>query len=134
MPSKPQSLIKRTDPSGKLLRDLRPLIVDARQDVARFVNSALVILYWKVGQRIHKAVLKERRAEYGEKILTALSANLVAEFGPGFNEKSLRRMVQFAEVFPEERIVATLSRQLGWSHFVEIIPLKYDLQREERGR
>jgi predicted nuclease of restriction endonuclease-like (RecB) superfamily len=54
----------------------------------------------------------------------------VAEFGPGFNEKSLRRMVQFAEVFPEERIVATLSRQLGWSHFVEIIPFKDNLQRE----
>ena len=130
MRGKTQSFIKRTDPSGKLLKDLRTLIIEARQDVARFVNSALVILYWKVGQRIHKDVLKERRAEYGEQVLTALSANLVAEFGPGFKEKSLRRMVQFAEVFPEERIVATLSRQLGWSHFVEIIPLKGDLQRE----
>ena len=130
MTSKTQSLVKRTGPSGKLLNELRTLITDARQEVARFVNSALVMLYWKVGQRIHKDVLKERRAEYGEQILPALSANLVAEFGPGFNEKSLRRMVQFAELFPEERIVATLSRQLGWSHFVEIIPLKDELQRE----
>ena len=130
MTSKTQSLVKRTGPSGKLLNDLRTLITDARQEVARFVNSALVMLYWKVGQRIHKDVLKERRAEYGEQILPALSANLVAEFGPGFNEKSLRRMVQFAKLFPEERIVATLSRQLGWSHFVEIIPLKDELQRE----
>jgi DUF1016 N-terminal domain len=119
MTSKTQSPVIRIDPSGKLLNDLRTLIVDARQDVARFVNSALVMLYWKVGHRIQKDVLKERRAEYGEQILPTLSAKLVAEFGPGFNEKSLRRMVQFAEVFPEERIVATLSRQLGWSHFVE---------------
>jgi predicted nuclease of restriction endonuclease-like (RecB) superfamily len=130
MTAKIMETMKKLSSSDKLLRDLRTLITEARQEVARFVNSALVILYWKVGQRIHKDVLKERRAEYGEQVLTALSTNLVAEFGPGFNEKSLRRMVQFAEVFPEERIVATLSRQLGWSHFVEIIPLKDDLQRE----
>ncbi len=38
-------------------------------------------------------------------------------------------MVRFAEIFPEGKIVSTLSRQLSWSHFVEIIPLKDDLQR-----
>jgi hypothetical protein len=30
---------------------------------------------------------------------------------------SLRRMVQFAQTFPQPEIVATLSRQLSWSHF-----------------
>jgi hypothetical protein len=55
---------------------------------------------------------------------------LAAEFGSGFSEKSLRRMIQFAEEYPEEQIVATVSRQLGWSHFIEIIPLKDSLQRE----
>ncbi len=114
----------------KLLGDLRNLIQEARQDVARTVNSALVMLYWKVGQRIRKDILKEKRADYGERILPTLSAKLEVEFGQGFNEKSLRRMVQFAEIFCDEQIVATLSRQLGWSHFVEIIPLKDQLQRE----
>ena len=114
----------------KLLGDLRNLIQEARQDVARSVNSALVMLCWKVGQRIRKDILKEKRADYGERILPTLSAKLEVEFGQGFNEKSLRRMVQFAEIFCDEQIVATLSRQLGWSHFVEIIPLKDQLQRE----
>jgi len=59
-----------------------------------------------------------------------LSAQLVTEFGMGFAEKNLRRMVQFAEVFPDEQIVVTLSRQLGWSHFVAIIPLNDDLKRD----
>jgi hypothetical protein len=35
-------------------------------------------------------------------------------------------MIRFAEAFLDEQIVVTLSRQLGWSHFVEIIPLKDD--------
>lgn len=39
-------------------------------------------------------------------------------------------MVRFAEAFPDERIVATLSQQLGWSHFVEILLLKQPLERE----
>ncbi len=114
----------------KLLGDLRDLIQEARQNVARTINSALVMLHWRVGERIRKDILEEKRADYGEKIVPTASAKLEAEFGPGFNEKSLRRMVQFAEVFPKEEIVATLSRQLGWSHFVEIIPIKDELQRE----
>jgi len=113
-----------------LLQDLREMIAGARQDVARSVNSTLAMLYWKVGQRIRKEILKEKRADYGEQIVQTVSAQLVQEFGPGFAAKSLRRMIQFAEVFPKEQIVATASRQLSWSHFVEIIPLKDDLQRE----
>ena len=41
-----------------LLADLRQLIAEARQDVARQVNSALVLLYWRVGQRIRRDILK----------------------------------------------------------------------------
>ena len=115
--------------SDSLFQDLRCLITEARQDVARSVNSALVMLYWRVGQRIRKNILREERADYGEKIVSTLSTQLVNEFGTGFAEKNLRRMVQFAEAFPEEQIVVTLSRQLGWSHFVAIIPLDEDLKR-----
>ena len=48
-------------------------IVRARQDVARSVNSSLVLLYWKVGQRIRTDVLKEKRAGYGEEIVATVS-------------------------------------------------------------
>jgi hypothetical protein len=113
-----------------LLKDLRELIEEARQDVARQVNLALVLLYWRVGKRIHQDILREKRAEYGEEIVPTLSAQLAEEFGEGFSEKNLRRMVQFAEAFPNEQIVVTLSRQLGWSHFVAIIPLDDDLKRD----
>jgi len=83
-----------------------------------------------VGQRIRKDILKEKRAEYGEQIVATLSQQLTEEFGEGFAEKNLRRMVQFAETFPDEPIVVTLSRQLGWSHFVAIIALRDDLKRD----
>jgi predicted nuclease of restriction endonuclease-like (RecB) superfamily len=113
-----------------LLSDVRGLILAAREQVARAVDSGLVTLYWHIGRRVHQDILKSRRAEYGAVIVATLSRQLEAEFGQGFAEKNLRRMVQFAEVFPDERIVATLRRQLGWSHFKEIIPQQDELKRD----
>jgi len=53
---------KSLKPSDILFKDLRVLIIEARQDVARQVNSALVLLYWRVGKRIHQDILKEKRS------------------------------------------------------------------------
>jgi predicted nuclease of restriction endonuclease-like (RecB) superfamily len=113
-----------------LLADVRGIILAAREGVARTVDSTLAALYWHVGRRVHHDILKADRAEYGEKIVATLSRQLEAEFGRGFSEKNLRRMIQFAEVFPDEQIVATLRRQLGWSHFKEIIPIEDTLKRD----
>jgi len=113
-----------------LLSELRELILQTRQTVAQGVNSALVLLYWQIGQRIRTDILKEKRAEYGEEILPTLSAKLVPEFGQGFSPRNLARMISLAEAFPEKRIIATLSKELGWSHFVELLPLKKHLQRD----
>ena len=110
--------------SDSLFEDLRSLINEARQDLARQANSALVLLYWRVGQRIRKDIPKEKRGDDGEQIVATLSQQLTEEFGIGFAEKNLRRMVQFAEAFPKEQIVVTLPRQSGWNHFVAIIPLR----------
>jgi predicted nuclease of restriction endonuclease-like (RecB) superfamily len=115
---------------GPLLDDVRQLILQTREGVAQAVNAALVLLYWQVGQRIRTEILKQRRASYGEEICSTLSNQLTTEFGNGFSRPNLTRMIRFAEVFPEQGIVAALARHLGWSHFVEIIYLKDDLQRD----
>jgi predicted nuclease of restriction endonuclease-like (RecB) superfamily len=113
-----------------LVRDLGALIDGAREQVAVTANAALAALYWQIGHRVRTEVLEGRRAEYGAQIVATLSRQLETKYGRGFNEKSLRRMVQFAFAFVDVRIVATLSRQLGWSHFVELIPIKDALARD----
>jgi DUF1016 N-terminal domain len=55
---------------------------------------------------------------------------LAQEFGRVFEAKNLRRMVQFAQTFPLPAIVATLSRQLNWIHFVNLLPLKTEPARQ----
>ena len=97
----------------------------------------MTLLYWNIGNRIRKDILGENRTEYGRQIVATVSRQLAREYGSGFNEKSLRRMMQLAELFPAPKIIATLSQQLGWSHFVEIIPIEDRLKREfyaEMGR
>lgn len=125
-----KALAKTKMPAGTLGSEIRELILAARESVAQTVNAGLTMLYWQIGNRIRREILKEKRAEYGEEIVHALSAQLEAEFGRGFGEKNLRRMMQFAEHFPDTKIVATLSRQLGWSHFKEIIPMADALSRD----
>ena len=115
---------------AQLLNDVRELINNSRQRVAQAVNAALVLLYWQIGQRIRVEILKQKRADYGERIVHALSAQLVADFGRGFGKRNLFNMVRFAEVFPDRQIVHALSGQLSWTHLRQIIYLKEQLQRE----
>ena len=113
-----------------LLADVRELIVQAREGVARAVDSGLTTLHWHIGRRIRQDILKGKRADYGGQIVAALGRQLEREFGRGFGEKNLRRMIRFAEVFPGREIVASLMRQLTWTHFIELMPLDKPLQCE----
>lgn len=113
-----------------LLGEIRGLIEAAREQTARAVNSTLVVMYWQIGRRIREDVLQNERAEYGKEILATLSQKLTAEYGRGFGRRNLEQMVRFAEVFPDEQIAQTLSAQLSWSHFVELIPLEDRLKRD----
>ena len=113
-----------------LLQDLRTLIAETRVRVAHSVNCEMVLLNWHVGQRIHQEITGGQRATYGHQILRTLSASLTAEFGKGYTVSGLSRMITFVELFPDREIVATLSQQLSWSHFVELLGLKDTVQRE----
>jgi predicted nuclease of restriction endonuclease-like (RecB) superfamily len=115
---------------GGLIEDLRRLIEEARAGVAKAVNSGMVLHYWRVGHRIRAEVLASKRAAYGEEILSTVSKELVAAYGRGYSVPNLSRMTRLAEYFPDPQVVGALSRELSWSHFVEIIPLKTDLHRE----
>ena len=114
-----------------LIQDLRQIIEQARGHVAATSNYELTMMYWHIGERINREVLDNQRAEYGKQIVATVARQLQEEFGrKGFDEKSIRRMMQFATLFPDSQIVAPLARQLWWSHFVEVMPLKDELQRE----
>ncbi len=114
-----------------LTKDLRQIIDEARNHVAATVNYELTMMYWHVGERINRDILGNERAAYGKQIVTQVATQLQAIYGSkGFDEKNIRRMIKFAALFSDIQIVAPLVRQLSWSHFLIVMPIKDELQRE----
>ncbi|MFB6320077.1 YhcG family protein [Saccharicrinis sp. FJH54] len=117
----------------QILEELINLVERTKIQVVKQANSALNILFWHIGKRILDEVLLYKRAVYGKQIVDSLSRELVKRFGRNFEEKNLRRMIQFAETYPDIEKVVTLSRQLSWSHFLVLIPVKESVAREFYG-
>ena len=88
------------------------------------------MLYWNIGSRINTEILKNSRAEYGKNVIALLSKKLELDYGSSFSEKNIRRMSQFANVFPHKRIVVSLIRQLSWTHIIALIPMEDPLKRD----
>ncbi len=116
--------------ANALLAELRGLIDSARQYVAQTANTTLTMLYWRIGHRIGVELLKKERASYGQEIVSAVGRELTLAFGKGFTDRNLWHMKRFAEAFPDEKIVTTLSKELSWTHFRQLIYLEQPLQRE----
>ena len=112
------------------IEELRAMIDQTREDIAVTVNSKLTMLYWHIGNRVRKEILNNKRAEYGQEIVSTVSRQLMGSYGKGFSDKNLRRMIHFGEAFSDEQIVSTLLRQLSWSHFTLLLPIKDSLKRD----
>ena len=113
-----------------LFSDLRNLIRSARQRIATVAYSTQTLLCWRLGRRLLTENLQGGRAAYGKQILVTLSQELTAEYGNGFSHAEISRMIKFAQLFPEESIVVTLSQQLSWSHVHALLPIKDPLARD----
>ncbi len=113
-----------------LYQNIKQLIEDGKRHVTSQVNHTLVITYWHIGRMIKTDVLQNERAEYGKTVIQQLSKRLVAEYGSGFGQRNLLRMVSFYKNFQNIEIVTTLSSQLSWSHFVEFLKIDDELKRD----
>jgi hypothetical protein len=82
---KKQQIVK----TDLLFHDISSLIIESRSLVAYTVNSALTILNWKIGSRIKEDILKNKRARYGEEIITSLSKQLTETYGRGWSKQQL---------------------------------------------
>ena len=109
----------------ELIDDLRQIIDSARSHVAATANYELTAMYWNIGNRINSEVLGNERAEYGKQIVAQVARQLQDEYGAkGFEERTVRRMMKFAQLFPDFQIVSPLVSKLSWSHFLIVMPMK----------
>ncbi len=111
-------------------QDICNLIEKSKSGLARLVNSELTLLYWHIGERINREILENKRAAYGKQILSQLATVLIQTYGKEFEIRNLRRMIQFSEVFCDVEKVSQAATKLSWSHFIELLSIKDELQRE----
>ena len=112
-----------------LFQDVAHIIEQGKEQVSVQVNSVLTITYWQIGKKINEHILQNSRAAYGKEIVVTLSKQLEQSFGRSYTARNVRRMMQFAEEFPELEIVTPLVTQLSWSHFLQLFPLKSQQQK-----
>lgn len=124
-----KSKISKTDITeeyfgDELIAEISSLIENSKNEIVNYANSSVNMLFWQIGKVVTQKILENKRAEYGKQIIVTLSRHLVNKYGRNFEEKNLRRMLQFSAQFTEREIVVTLSRHLTWSHFLILLPLK----------
>ncbi len=103
----------------QILSDIRLIIAQSRQRIARSINHELTLAYWHIGQRIVEEEQQgSHRANYKDYLLQNLSVTLSSEFGEGFSRRQLELMRQLYLTFP---IANSLSSQLTWTHYKLIV-------------
>jgi predicted nuclease of restriction endonuclease-like (RecB) superfamily len=111
-----------------LVSKISETYVEGQRKAVRLVNSSLVDTYWHIGQYIVEYEQGgNSKAEYGLKLLEKLSSDLSVRHGKGFSRSNIVRIRQFYLLYP---IGATLSHQLSWSHYVELMGIELDLERQ----
>ncbi len=130
------------------MKEIRELVEEARYNVNRNINIELLLAYWNVGRLI---VNKEHSEQYDERsvrdMLHDISKGLTRHLGKGFSRSQLTYMRLFFLRFPifqvpdkfgvtvshqkrkvTKSIGLTVSHQLSWSHYYELLKCTDDLE------
>jgi predicted nuclease of restriction endonuclease-like (RecB) superfamily len=108
-------ILKSSKTQKEFYQRIRAIIENARNNIARTVNTEMVVAYWHIGREIVEEEQKGKsRAKYGERLIQTLAARLSEDFGTGFDERNLFYMRQFYLSFPK---LNALRSELSWTHY-----------------
>lgn len=104
-----------------LLHELQGILSKGQYSAYKAVDSIKVQSYWQLGERIVREELKYKdRADYGKGLIKNIAVDL------RLDKKKLHKIIKFYRLYEK---VVTLSRQLSWNHYVELIKVENDVQR-----
>ena len=112
--------IFNSDTLNPIFDEIKELVINSRNKIYSTINTEMLNLYWHIGKIIMEIQQGDERANYGDAVLEKLSIKLTNEFGKGFSKRNLERMRKFYIYFP---IATTVSSQLSWSHYLEILKI-----------
>lgn len=111
----------------KLVSQISETYEQGKKKAVLAVNSHIINTYWKVGEHIIEFEQDgKQRAEYGANLMERLAKDLSLLHGKGFSLSNVKRMRQLYAEYPKG---ATLSHQLTWSHYIELLKINDPLER-----
>jgi len=114
--------------NNSIFESVKATIEEARNKAKQSINHIMTEAYWNIGRLIVEDEQKgSERATYGEGLIKELSERLSEEYGKGFSQRNLRSMRSFYLAFP---ILQTLSAKLSWSHYLLILKIEDEKDRE----
>ena len=121
VPAKNSNIIKSDESYRGLLNELRSILEKGQNRAYKAVDNIKVQTYWQIGERIVREEIKNKdRADYGKNLIDNLAEDI------GFKRQRLYEIVKFYRCY---EIVRTVSGQLSWNHYIELIKLKNDNKR-----
>lgn len=111
----------------EFLQTIKSRIQQAQLKAVLAVNRELIVLYWQIGQGI---LHRQKEQGWGAKVVDRLAADLHRAFPEmrGFSVRNLKYMRSFAEAYPDEQFVQTVSAQIPWSHNIALLDKVKDHQ------
>lgn len=107
--------------NNEMIYEIEKLLQDARTHVSLEVNNTLLKTYMEIGKLIVDDINNHNGDKlYQTKSLRILSKELTQKFGKGFSKSNLNNMINFYLTYGS---VQTLSGQLGWSHYCELLSI-----------
>lgn len=101
-----------------VINEIKQILTEAREKVARTVNNELLLAYWNIGRVIVESEQEgSEKAEYGKQLLKSLSKELTRELGKGFSRSNLQNMRLLYLNYP---ICQSLSGKLSFTHYCEL--------------
>ena len=111
----------------QLIGVIRSVVTEAREGIVRNINVVVLQTYWLIGKHIIEFEQKGNiKAGYGKELLLGLSRELTSHLGKGFSRSNLTYMRLLYLRYPKSE---TLSHQLNWSHYFELLKIENDLER-----
>ena len=113
---------------GQLLQQISERHKQGQATAYQAINASMLETYWNIGQYIVEYEQQGHdRAEYGQQLLKRLSKDLTTRLGKGYSHSQLVYIRLFYLRYP---ISVTLSHQLSWSHYYELLKIDDELERE----
>ena len=105
-----------------VIEDVKKVVSAGLRSAYSAISSAMVKTYWEVGRLIVEHEQQgDERAEYGKRLISALSRELTKDFGRGYSERNLHYFRKFYLYFPDEQIVNARVHNLTWTHFRSLL-------------